>query len=365
VAYKSVTRTIPEERMAIISRRGLGGWWWRGWAGAAAFLAVSMTPRVGVATEIQFPEPEALAPAVRFWAATFTQYGSRDVVIHDRLQPGLIYDVVRDVGSDDDPRVQAGIQAAVDRLERAARREPLAFALFAPRAATLEPAARVRTQRGLREAFAQGLTAERLFRPGVRRALDAVGLPLDLAALPLIESSYHPGRVSSAGAVGLWQLTADVADRYVRVDGKVDERRDPGRASVAAAGYLRDLHDQFGSWPLAITAYNHGPTGMQRARTTVGSDDLGEIVQRYDGPGFGFASRNFYAEFLAARHVLRHAGDYFPDTRPGRLVTYKVKRGDTLERVAKRHGVTIPSLRVMNGIRAALLRPGQMLLVRL
>jgi len=285
------------------------------------------------------------------------------VVIHDRVQLGLVYDVVRDVASSDDPRVQAAIGAAVARLERASAPGPLA--LFQTRAPALEPLARIRTIRGQRESFEQGLTAERLFRPTVRRALAAEGLPLDLAALPLIESAYHPGMVSSAGAMGLWQLTADVADRWIRIDGKVDERRDPGRASVAAAAYLKDLHAQFGSWPLALTAYNHGPTGIGRARVAVGSDDLGKIVASYDGPGFGFASRNFYASFLAARHVLKHAADYFPSIKPGRVVTYTVKRGDTLELVAKRHGVSIPSLRVANGIRAASIRPGQMLLVRL
>ena len=347
--------------MAIEIRRGLGGWWWRG--GVAAFLVLVMTPRVGVTADAAFPEPEALAPAVRFWAATFTQYGNGDVVIHDRLEPGLVYEVVRNVGSGDDPRVQASIQAAVERVERAARRGPVL--LLQARATTLEPLARIRTHRGMRETIAQGLTAERLFRPVVRRALQAESLPLDLAALPLVESAYHPGAVSSAGAAGLWQLTADVAERWLRVDGEVDERRDPARSSAAAAAHLRELHDRFESWPLALTAYNHGPTGIERARAAVGSDDLGTIVARYDSPAFGFASRNFYASFLAARHVLRHVGDYFPEIRPGRIVTYKVKRGDTLERVAKRHGVTIPSLRAANGIRATLIKPGQMLLVRL
>jgi membrane-bound lytic murein transglycosylase D len=323
-----------------------------------------MTPRVGVAADVSFPEPEELAPAVRFWAATFTQYGRRDVVIHDRVQLGLVYDVVRDVTSSDDPRVQAATAAAIARIERSTARGPLA--LFQTRAPALEPLARVRTIRGQRETFEQGLTAERLFRPTVRRALAAEGLPFDLAALPLIESAYHPGMVSGAGAVGLWQLTADVADRRLRIDGDVDERRDPARASAAAAAYLKDLHAQFGSWPLALTAYNHGPTGIGRARAAVGSDDLGKIVASYDGPGFGFASRNFYASFLAARHVLAHAGDYFPSIKkPGRVVTYTVKRGDTLETVAKRHGVSIPSLRVANGIRATMIKPGQMLLVRL
>ena len=347
--------------MATRARRGLGGWWRSG--GVAAIFVLAMTPRVGVAADGSFPEPEELAPAVRFWAATFTQYRQRDVVIHDRVQLGLVYDVIRDVSSSDDPRVQAGIAAAVARIERSTARGPLA--LYQTRAPALETLARVRTIRGQRETFEQGLTAERLFRPAVRRALAAEGLPLDLAALPLIESAYHPAMESSAGAVGLWQLTADVADRWLKIDGNVDERRDPARASVAAAAYLRDLHARFGNWPLALSAYNHGPTGIERARAAVGSDDLAKIVRSYDGPGFGFASRSFYASFLAARHVLKHSADYFPSIKAGRVVTYKVKRGDTLEAVAKRHGVSLPSLRVANGIRAAAIKPGQMLLVRL
>lgn len=352
--------------MASRPRRGPGRrWWWRwGWAPAALFV-VGLTPRVGVAGDV-FPEPLELAPAVRLWAATFTQYGHRDVVVHDRETLGLVYEVVRDVPpGDDDPRVRAAVARAVDRIERAAARRPTRVALFEVPAPPAGAAARVRTQRGMREAVAQALLAERLFRATVRRALDAERLPRDLAALPLVESSYHPGRVSRAGAVGLWQLTAAVADRHLRVDGSVDERRDPARSSAAAAAHLRALHDRFGSWPLALTAYNHGPAGVQRARETVASDDLATIIERYDGPGFGFASRNFYAEFLAARHVLRHASAYFPDLRPGRMVTYRVKRGDTLDRVARRHGVSVPSLRVTNGIRSAALRPGQVLLVRL
>jgi membrane-bound lytic murein transglycosylase D len=324
-----------------------------------------LTPCVGVANDDVFPTPDGLEPAVQFWVDTFARYRWSDVVIHDRAEPGVVYDVVHGVGADDDaPKVRRRVRGVVAWLELTTKRVA-SRSLFLPPSAAIDPAARVRTHRGARETFARGLASERLFRGKVRRALEAEGLPLDLAALPLVESSYHPGLTSSAGAVGLWQLTAEVADRYIRVDGKVDERRDPGRASVAAAAYLREMHEQLGSWPLALTGYNHGPNGVQRAVKTVGSTDLGEIIRRYESPTFGFASKNFYAEFLAARHVLHHQAKYFPELAPGRLVTYTVRRGDTLDAVAKRHGVTVPSLRVENGIRAAMIRPGQMLLVRL
>jgi membrane-bound lytic murein transglycosylase D len=349
--------------MAVLARRGLGGWCWGGWALRAVLFLVVMTPRVGVARDKDFPIPDGLEPAVRFWVDSFARHGRRDVLIHDRLEAGVVYDVVRDV-DDDDARVERRVRAVVDWL-RFVEQRAAARSIFLPAVAAVDPAARVRTHRGMRESFAQGLTAERLFRPAVRRALAGEGLPADLAALPLVESSYHPGLVSSAGAAGLWQLTAGVVERYLGPGASADARKDPARSSVVAAAYLRDLHEQFGSWPLALTAYNHGPTALERAREELGTDDLGEIVRRWDGPAFGFASKNFYASFLAARHVLARSDEYFPELRPGRMVAYKVKRGDTLSRVARRHGVTVPSIRAANGIRSAMIRPGQLLLVRL
>ena len=217
----------------------------------------------------------------------------------------------------------------------------------------------------MREAFAGALAAERLYRPIVERVLRREGLPAALAALPLVESSYHPGAISGAGAVGLWQLTPPVARRYIKVSGDVDERTDPARASEAAARHLRELRDALPSWPLALTAYNHGLAGVQRARAELGTDDLGLLVAHYRGPRFGVASRSFYAQFLAALHVMRHAGRYFPELTLGRILEYRVKRGDTLYRLARRHGVSLAALRVTNGLRSVALQPGQRLLIRL
>jgi membrane-bound lytic murein transglycosylase D len=217
----------------------------------------------------------------------------------------------------------------------------------------------------MREVVAAGLLGARRYRRIVERALAEEGLPRALAALPLVESSYNPDAVSSAGAVGIWQLTAETAERYLKVSARIDERRDPVRATQAAARLLRTLRDALPNWPLAITAYNHGLAGVERARRAVGSDDLGVLVVRYAGPGFGFASRNFYAEFVAAVQVLHHVERYFPEIAPDRIIEYEVKRGDSLFKVARRHGITVPKLCATNGLRSAKLRPGQVLLIRL
>jgi membrane-bound lytic murein transglycosylase D len=350
------------------------GWWWGGGArrrtGRAAAVAVALAALLGgeaparavnwvhvapTRAADEFRVPPALAPAVRFWIDVFARWGQDDAVVHDRVSPWVVYDVVSFHGIDVDARVRS-----VERrlLLAGVGDDDVTFAASAA-------SGRVRVQRGMREAFALALAAQRLYRPLVERALAREGLPLALAALPLVESSYHPGAVSHAGAVGLWQLTRATARRYLRVDGAVDERRDPVRASEAAARHLRELHDALGSWPLALTAYNHGLGGVQRACAEVGSDDLARLVARYDGPGFGFASRNFYAEFLAALHVMRHVDRYFPDLAPGRLLEYRVKRGDTLYAVARRHGVSLATLRAVNGLRSVALQPGQRILIRL
>jgi membrane-bound lytic murein transglycosylase D len=329
-----------------------------GLAAAATLILAGQPARA----DDPFPVPEQLAPAARFWVDVFTRYSQHDYVIHDRIEPGHIYDVVTTTGAGDEELVAARVRAVVDRLALASL-TGLDLA-SPPQVPAVAPEDRVRVQRGMREVFGAGLTEHRRFRQIVERALEREGLPLQLSVLPLVESSYNPEAVSRAGATGMWQFTATTARRYLRIHGRVDERLDPVRSSHAAARHLRELREALPSWPLALTAYNHGITGVERARRAIGSDDLGLLVSEYRGPGFGFASRNFYAEFLAARHVVENVASYFPEQAPNRLIEYRVKRGDTIYALARRHGVTVPHLLALNGRRSRI-QPGQVLLIRL
>ena len=188
--------------------------------------------------------------------------------------------------------------------------------------ATLRAASRnVRFQLGQADKFRAGLIRAGQWRAHIEQVLAGEGVPRELVALPHVESSFNPRAYSHVGAAGLWQFMRSTGRRYMRVDDVVDERMDPHKASVAAARLLGYNYRQIDSWPLAITAYNHGLAGMMRAVRTLGTRDIAAIVSRYQSRSFGFASRNFYAEFLAASEIdhdpeplLRPAGDRCPSS---------------------------------------------------
>jgi membrane-bound lytic murein transglycosylase D len=116
----------------------------------------------------------------------------------------------------------------------------------------------------------------------------------------------------------MWQFMPSTGVRYLRIDHVVDERRDPFLSTHGAVRLLADNHAVLGTWPLALTAYNHGVGGMRRAVAQLGTTDIATIVRDYDGRTFGFASRNFYAAFLAALEVDTHAERYFGRLSPHR-----------------------------------------------
>jgi hypothetical protein len=150
----------------------------------------------------------------------------------------------------------------------------------------------------------EGLHRASKLLPRILTILRQHQVPAELAALPMVESTFNPAAYSKAGAAGLWQFIRSTGKQYSLISRRRDDRRDPVRATEAAAHLLRNNYEALGSWPLAIVAYNHGHAGIRAASTVVGSTAIEDIVARYNGPRFGFASKNFYAEFLAALDVV-------------------------------------------------------------
>jgi membrane-bound lytic murein transglycosylase D len=292
---------------------------WIGLAAALLFLASS-------ALADELPEPASLEPAIRFWTRVYTEVDSHSGLIHDAESLGVVYETIRfpelmsyRAREQRSEQAKREIRAILLGLAKGKRDgltsdEARVLAQWPPNVtdATLRAAAEnVRFQAGLADRFRAGLVRSGKWRPFVSKALANRGVPAQLVALPHVESSYNPKAYSRVGAAGMWQFMRSTGRLYMRIDNVVDERLDPYVSSDAAARLLARNREITGTWPLAITAYNHGAGGMQRAARTLGTTDMGEIVRRYSSPSFGFASRNFYASFLAASRIDREPSRYF------------------------------------------------------
>ncbi|MGB5449226.1 MAG: LysM peptidoglycan-binding domain-containing protein [Woeseiaceae bacterium] len=274
-----------------------------------------------------FPQPPELQPDVDFWISIFTRYSTDEGVLHDNRNLAVVYE-------------RLDMPATLSRRERQrrveARRKKLKAALRVlasgkrdklsgdeARVLSVWPEGvgndtfaaaekRIRYQQGLRDRFRDGLVRSGRWRSFVNEQFTALGVPLEIAALPHVESSYNPAARSHVGASGIWQFTRSTGRRFMRVDHVVDERNDPFAATRAAGRLMAYNYSITGNWPMAITAYNHGLAGVRRAMKKYGDTAYVEILRNYNGRTFGFASRNFYVAFLAAKEIDQNAEQYFP-----------------------------------------------------
>jgi membrane-bound lytic murein transglycosylase D len=276
-----------------------------------------------------FPVCDAIKPNVTFWTDVFTRYPSTTGVLHDRDNLNLVYGTIdllsvdrRNARRINEKRMQKARVAARKVLERLAKgavprtpEEIRIASVFGSGAGPVDfkrAVTGVRCQKGLKDRFKAGLVRSGPYIEEIRAIFESMGLPPDLAYLPHVESSFDLKAYSKCGAAGIWQFTRSTGKRYLAINYSLDERRDPIQASKAAARLLKSNYEKLGSWPLAITAYNHGASGTLRAKKAHG--DYGSIVKHYNGGRFGFASRNFYSEFLAAREAAIGHQAYFAIT---------------------------------------------------
>jgi len=339
-------------------------------SGVAADPVVPRFFEPGAATD-PFPSVPGLRPQVEFWIEVFTHLRQNEVLLHDTQYPRLRYEVFTLPGTVDaglsrdqvsflEARKQR-LAAQLETLEkRLGRGEPLSpselelqrrLETAGGRDAVHDAAQRVRAQRGLRERFLAGVRRSGRYMAQIRRIFAEEKLPPDLAYLPHVESSFNIEARSTAGAAGIWQFTRPTGRRYLHVSDALDERLDPIAATRAAAAYLRSAHELLGDWGLAVTSYNHGTTGVLRASNLYGRD-MERIVREYRSDSFGFASRNFYTEFLAVREILSHPETYFDEPleldAPVQLQSLVLPRPVSAPRLARVVGADIERLTEVN-----------------
>jgi membrane-bound lytic murein transglycosylase D len=313
-----------------------------------------------------FAHPPELERDVRFWIRVYTEVTTDQGLLHDDWNLGLVYEVLRfDPAASPAQRERRVAEAkthyasllrrfaagSVDGLTPHELRILHAFGENATPAQFLDAIGRIRFQLGQADRFHEGLIRAEAWEAHIARVLEEHGVPKEIAALPHVESSFNPAAYSKVGAAGLWQFMPSTAKRFMRVDGVVDERLDPYSATEAAANLMLYNYRLLGSWPLAVTAYNHGPGGLRRAQEELNTSDIAVIVKRYQGSTFGFASRNFYVAFLAALEVDRNAEKYFgPMTRLPNTENTPVELPDYIpvDALAKAFKVDMGALKVLN-----------------
>jgi len=293
-------------------------------------FAFSLTASI-VARAEAIPRPEGIQQDVNFWVRVYTEVTTNEGFLHDERNLSVVYETVK-FGAGTSPRDrQRAVDDKRDRLIAALRRIIAALPTDAGRAALSEEdqrvlalwgsnpnpillrdaTQRIRFQLGQADRFKEGLIRSSSWQTHIAETFANQGLPPELAVLPHVESSFNAAAYSKVGAAGLWQFMRSTGRRYMRVDDAVDERLDPYRSTEAAAQLLAYNYRVLGSWPLALTAYNHGAAGMRRARESVGSDDFVKINRTYNSRTFGFASRNFFPSFLAALTIDENPEKYF------------------------------------------------------
>ena len=271
--------------------------------------------------------PVELQPDVDFWLAIFTEYTTNEGVLHDSRDLRVVYkriDMPSNLGRRDrSRRIRQHRDALAATLRKLAdgnrsnlgAEEARVLALWPDDVSneTLRAAASsIRFQQGLSDRFRQGLRRSGRWRDFIEAEFTALGVPIELAALPHVESSYNPEARSHVGASGIWQFTRSTGRRFMRVDHVIDERNDPFEATRSAGRLLAYNYSIAGNWPMAITAYNHGLSGVRRAQRQFGDTAYVDIMRKYKGRTFGFASRNFYVAFVAAMQVDQDPERYFP-----------------------------------------------------
>jgi len=327
----------------------------------------SLTGDLAVNRDFTIPSP--LRHRVEFWRTIYSTWSINDYVLHTAEYP----DVILEIGTSpkgatliasgrEDDQVKKTMKRRVDqyrslfmalhrqknslslaKLTPVMRRIVIAMSHINEPNKYLKAAEGLRFQRGQREFIEKGIEMSSPYLAALEQIFEESGVPRDLAKLAFVESSFNTKALSKVGASGVYQLMPFTARQYMQVDGLIDERKDPIKSGYAAAQVLKTNYRILGTWPLAITSYNHGPYGIRRAVRAAGSKDLNHLIQNYDGKMFGFASKNFYAEFLAILVTLNDRSRVFPNAKLQPAIAFKaikLERRTPIKTIIRNHKIT-------------------------
>jgi membrane-bound lytic murein transglycosylase D len=311
-----------------------------------------------------FPHYPIIENNVRFWETIYSRYSTSQGVIHDSDNLGIVYEVIpifdhrlpgasklnRPIFKGTKRKYSKILNKLAKGIAPGSSEEKRVAALFGKvsRKRLKNAADFVRVQIGQKNRFLEGVIRSGAYMSEIKKILKTEGLPEDLAYLPHVESSFNLRAYSKFGASGIWQFTRPTGKQFLTINYALDERQDPILASHAAASFLKNNYKLLGSWPLALTAYNYGPAGMQRAKKTHLSYE--QIFANYKKGYFKFASRNFYSEFLAAKRVAKRLekDPSIKRDKPQRTLKFTLPGYIATRDLCKHFNISINSLKRLN-----------------
>jgi len=289
-------------------------------------LTFSAFPLTGQEAEPNpFETPDCIKDNVAFWKKIYSEISLEEGLIHDSEYPLVIYQKVT-VGNLRGRQRRQVVGKYMDAIKQSLKiingkpqsqwseKEKEIFALIQQNGDIndlKDAPSRLRFQLGQKERFKEGVERAAAYLDYIRQVFTEYGVPPRVAYLPHVESSFNVNAYSKVGAAGMWQFMRRTGRLFMNVGYNVDERRDPFKSTVAAAKLLMLNFQELQSWPLAITAYNHGTESMKHAVELFETRDLGVIIENYKNRKFRFVSKNFYSCFLAASEIGANPEQYF------------------------------------------------------
>ncbi|WP_413290107.1 lytic transglycosylase domain-containing protein [Bdellovibrio sp. HCB337] len=287
-----------------------------------------------------FAVPKGLEPQVNFWLDIYSKYTTDQGLIHDTESVTRVYaeidfkDIINDESLNrfekerrkqrlvDDKKKE--IIAILQKLDKVDSPEGLNevekryWNMFqgdneAHKFKEAGHKSRIRFQLGQKDRMQAAIFFSGRYLEDMEKIFRDAGLPIELTRLVFVESSFNVLARSKVGASGLWQIMRYTARPYRMINDAVDQRNHPMAATRLAARLMKDNYNMLKAWPLAMTGYNHGPTGVRKLTEKYKTRELVELIQNVKSSrSFGFASRNFYACFMAVLEVEKNAQKYFP-----------------------------------------------------
>lgn len=297
-------------------------------------------------TQGPFEIPAGFEDRVAFWINIYSKYTADDAVFHDsrnlarvfrvldlrpitqsKMHPFLKEVKVKKLIKSERAKLVAQLSSLRKKLKSmrfTPAEQELYISLGEPKKAHVisEALENLRMQLGQKSFFESALKNSDIYLPTMEKIFTDKGIPKELTRVPFVESSFNLAARSRVGASGIWQIMPATGRKLMPND-HIDYRNDPIKATEFAAGLLKFNYKVIDTWPLAVTAYNHGPTSIVKITKKYKTKDLPTLIKRaYGSHAFAFASSNFYACFLAALHVEKNKDFYFPNREKNQEIVY-------------------------------------------